>query len=177
MHHTIHVLDALHAVKDMRGRPAMVRFDRHSGIDLGVDPNKSTWVDLRSWSRVGLVLPGAVNSKSNLELKSDFTASRLEIDLNWLLRKEPLIKGSLICYLHLLTCPNGIYRSLGQRYNLWPRIVFTILCWERPGCIFLDPRPVHLTRSRSNIKGAELLAEIPECDWPIITEKDIIRLK
>ena len=53
-----------------------------SGIDLGVDPNKSTWVDLRISSRVGSVLPGAVDSKSNLELKSDSTASRLEIDLN-----------------------------------------------------------------------------------------------
>src|SRR6218665_3778159 len=51
-------------------------------LDLGVDPNKSTWVDLRTSSRVGSVLPGAVDSKSNLELKSDFTASRLEIDLN-----------------------------------------------------------------------------------------------
>src|SRR6218665_92086 len=68
-------------------------------LDLGVDPNKSTWVDLRTSSRVGSVLPGAVDSKSNLELKSDFTASRFEIDLNWLLRKVPLIKGSLICYL------------------------------------------------------------------------------
>ena len=55
-------------------------------LDLGVDPNKSTWVDLRTSSRVGSVLPGAVDSKSNLELKSDFTASRLEIDLNLLLR-------------------------------------------------------------------------------------------
>jgi len=52
------------------------------GIDLGFDPNKSTWVDFGSSSRVGSVLPGAVDSKSNLELKSDFTASRLEIGLN-----------------------------------------------------------------------------------------------
>ena len=51
-------------------------------IDLGVDPNKSTWVDLRTSSRVGSALPGAVDSKSNLELKGYFTASRLEIDLN-----------------------------------------------------------------------------------------------
>ena len=50
--------------------------------DLGVDPNKSTWVDLRTLSRVGSVLLGAVDSKSNSELKIDFTASRLEIDLN-----------------------------------------------------------------------------------------------
>jgi len=48
-----------------------------TNLDLGVDPNKSTWV---GW--VGSVLPGAVDSKSNLELKSDFAASRLEIDLN-----------------------------------------------------------------------------------------------
>src|SRR6218665_800007 len=46
-------------------------------VDLGVDLNKSTWVDLRTSSRVGSVLPGAVDSKSNLEMKSDFTASRL----------------------------------------------------------------------------------------------------
>jgi len=57
-------------------------FSRWPRLDLGVDPNKSTWVDLRTSSRVGSVLPGAVDSKSNLELKSDFTASRLEIDLN-----------------------------------------------------------------------------------------------
>ena len=52
----------------------------HVWLDLGADPNKSTGVDLRTSSRVGLVLPGAVDSKSNLELKSDFTASRLEIE-------------------------------------------------------------------------------------------------
>ena len=53
-----------------------------SQLNLGVDPNKSTCVDLRTSSRVGSVVPGAVDSKSNLELKSDFTARRLEIDLN-----------------------------------------------------------------------------------------------
>ena len=47
-------------------------------IDLVDDPNKSTWVDLRTSSRVGSVLTGAVDSKPNSELKSDFTASRLE---------------------------------------------------------------------------------------------------
>ena len=51
-------------------------------LHLGVDPNKSTWVDLRTSSRVESVLPSAVDSKSNLEFKSDFIASRLEIDLN-----------------------------------------------------------------------------------------------
>src|SRR6218665_2087765 len=45
--------------------------------------------------------------------------------------------GSFIYYLHLLTCSNGTYRSLGHRYNL---------CCERSACIFLDPRPVHLTK-------------------------------
>jgi len=49
---------------------------------LDVDPNKSTWVDLRTSSRVGSVLPGTVDWKSNLELKIDFTVSRFEIDLN-----------------------------------------------------------------------------------------------
>ena len=61
------------------GRKAIIRANP---LDLGVDTNKSTWVDLSTSSRVGSVLPGAVDSKSNLELKSDFTASRLEIDLN-----------------------------------------------------------------------------------------------
>jgi len=59
-----------------------VLFDPGLELDLGVDPNKSTCVDLRTPSRVGSVLPSAVDSKSNLKLKSDFTASRLEIDLN-----------------------------------------------------------------------------------------------
>ena len=62
---------------------------------------------------MGSVLPGAVDSKSNLELKSDFTASRLEIDWNCLLRKEPLIKGSMICYLYLyLLVPMGLIEAL-----------------------------------------------------------------
>lgn len=47
---------------------------------MGVYPNKSTWVDLGTSNRVGSVLLDAVDPSSNKELKSDFTASRLQTD-------------------------------------------------------------------------------------------------
>ena len=42
------------------------------GLDLGVDPDKSTPVDLRIWSRVGSILLGAVDRPSNLKRKVTF---------------------------------------------------------------------------------------------------------
>src|SRR6218665_542943 len=79
---------------------------------------------------------------------------------------EPLIKGPLICYLHLLTCFNGTYRSLGHRYNLWLRIVFTLLC-----CIFLYSRPVHLTRRRSWDYDKQEKIRVLECRGGVETWK------
>ena len=49
-------------------------------IDVEVDPNKSNWVDFWTSSRIGSVLLGTVDSPSNVELKNDFTASRLKTD-------------------------------------------------------------------------------------------------
>ena len=43
--------------------------------DVGVDPNKSTWVDLGTSGKAKSVSIGAVDSLSNVKLKSDFTPS------------------------------------------------------------------------------------------------------
>jgi len=50
-----------------------------SRLDLGVDPNKSTPVDLGIQSRVGSILLGAVEFKT----KSYFSLALLQVDLNW----------------------------------------------------------------------------------------------
>jgi len=43
-------------------------------IDLGVDPNKSTGVDLDIQSWVGSFMLGVVDPPSNLNQQSDFTS-------------------------------------------------------------------------------------------------------
>ena len=50
------------------------QINEHTRLDLGVDPKKSTRPEVES------VLHGAIDSKLNVELKSDFTASRLKTD-------------------------------------------------------------------------------------------------
>ena len=48
-------------------------------LDVGVDPKKSTGVDLGTSSRVESVTFGAVDPPSNVKLQSDFTPSRPQI--------------------------------------------------------------------------------------------------
>ena len=47
--------------------------DAQGEVDVGVYPNKSTWVDLGTSSRVESVSFGAVDPPSNVKLKSYFT--------------------------------------------------------------------------------------------------------
>ena len=54
---------------------------------MGVDPSKSTWVDLGTSSGIGSVSLGTVDPPSNVELKRDFTVS-------------PLKNGFCLCRLH-----------------------------------------------------------------------------
>jgi len=60
-------------------------------LDWAVYHNKSTCVDLGTSSRIGSVLLGTVDLPSNVELKSDFTASQLKT--NFCL----CISGSVFC--------------------------------------------------------------------------------
>src|SRR6218665_2082012 len=52
-------------------------------IRPGSRPQEVDLGELRTSSRVGSVLPGAIDSKSNLELKSDFTAALCIVACHW----------------------------------------------------------------------------------------------
>ena len=48
-------------------------------LDMGVDPNESTWVDSETSSQVESVSFGAVDPPLNLKMKMNFTLSRPQV--------------------------------------------------------------------------------------------------